>query len=83
MYPGWEVEERNKVKTAENTKNGSVYSLGDLVLRAYFGSRFSIELTLMIAKNLPRSTTYITYNPIAIQQQSNSNPIIAWYLVLR
>lgn len=46
IYLDWELEEHNKVKTAENTKNKNVYSLGNLVLHIYFGSHFNTELTL-------------------------------------
>ena len=69
MYPGWEVEERNKVKTTENIKNENVYSPDDLISHAYFGSRFKAELTFMTAGNLSRSIIYITYNNLTIIQQ--------------
>ena len=49
IYPDWEVEEYNKVKTAENTKNENIYSLNNFVSHAYFGSHFNTELTFIIA----------------------------------
>ena len=66
IYPGWKVEERNKVKTTENMKNENIYSPVDLISYAHFGSYFNVKLTFMTVENLPRSTTYIIYNPTAI-----------------
>lgn len=83
IYLGWEVKERNKFKSAENTKNRNVYIPGDLVSGAYFGSRFSIKLTFMTARNLLRLTIYIIYNLTAIQYQSNSHLITTWCLLVR
>lgn len=57
IYSSWEVKERNKVKIAENIKNENVYSPDDLVLRTYFSSCFSAQLTFMTTGNLPCSTT--------------------------